>query len=400
MAAELKPYSKLSNVILASIVSLIAILAIGIYDFTLPIFTEGESGSFGIVGVIVSLVYIASFLAEIPVGLATDKFGRIKVMIAALAIIAFLAIVYFFTFSILQLAILSLLFGAIVVAFWVPSTVLIRDFSPKKITSQAQGVYLSITQIGWILAPVMAGFIALTFSDRHNFLAVAGFALLAIIFTLILLRRKETKHSRKPIKPRITLLSDSFKRYKNMHRHAISLYSLTAIVYVWIAVQWTFVPLISIMKFGFNEIGAGMLLGAMSAIEGAMFFSSSYVMDKIGKKYIVTGGFILLFAATYFAFLAHNPLVYVFSLLLAAGSISWILPGTEALLTEIAPSNILGEMSAVFDTAKDIGLMVGPIVAGFLIEIFFAPQISFLLIAIFAGSGAVISGLLFWPDKH
>src|SRR3989344_1610866 len=373
MAAELKPYSKLSNVILASIVSLIAILAIGIYDFTLPIFTEGESGSFGIVGVIVSLVYIASFLAEIPVGLATDKFGRIKVMIAALAIIAFLAIVYFFTFSILQLAILSLLFGAIVVAFWVPSTVLIRDFSPKKITSQAQGVYLSITQIGWILAPVMAGFIALTFSDRHNFLAVAGFALLAIIFTLILLRRKETKHSRKPIKPRITLLSDSFKRYKNMHRHAISLYSLTAIVYVWIAVQWTFVPLISIMKFGFNEIG---------------------------KKYIVTGGFILLFAATYFAFLAHNPLVYVFSLLLAAGSISWILPGTEALLTEIAPSNILGEMSAVFDTAKDIGLMVGPIVAGFLIEIFFAPQISFLLIAISAGSGAVISGLLFWPDKH
>ena len=257
----------------------------------------------------------------------------------------------------------------------------------------------SITQIGWILAPVIAGFVALTFSDRHNFLVVAGFALLAMVFTLILFRRKETKHSRKPIKPRITLLYDSFKRYKNMHKHAISLYSLTAIVYLWIAVQWTFVPLISITRFGFNEIGAGMLLGAMSAIEGAMFFSSSYLMDKIGKKYIVTSGFILLFTAMYFTFLAHNPLVYVFSLLVAAGSISWILPGTEALLTEIAPTNILGEMSAVFDTAKDIGLMAGPIVAGVLIEIF-VPQTPFLLIAVAAGSGAIISGLLFWPDRR
>jgi len=71
---------ELSGVFKAAIVSFIAILALGIYDFILPVFTEGQSDSFAIVGIIVSLVFVASLLSEIPIGLAVDKYGRIKII--------------------------------------------------------------------------------------------------------------------------------------------------------------------------------------------------------------------------------------------------------------------------------------------------------------------------------
>src|SRR3989337_2839403 len=105
---RLKP---LSGVFKASIVSFIAILAFAIYDFTLPIFTEGESNSFAIVGLIVSLVYVASLLSEIPLGLAVDKYGRVKTILLAMLGLGILGLAYFLTSNLILIAFLSLIFG-------------------------------------------------------------------------------------------------------------------------------------------------------------------------------------------------------------------------------------------------------------------------------------------------
>jgi len=52
-----------------------------------------------------------------------------------------------------------------------------------------------------------------------------------------------------------------------------------------------------------------------------------------------------------------------------APTTAWILPGTEAVITEIAPKEKLGEVTAVFDSSKDIGLMISPILGGVLADL-------------------------------
>jgi len=99
MAAIKKEILDLGKVFETSFLSFIAILAFGVYEFILPIFTEDRTESLAFVGIIVSLVYAASLLAEIPVGLAVDKHGRIKVLLAAMAAMGVLGLVYFFTNS-------------------------------------------------------------------------------------------------------------------------------------------------------------------------------------------------------------------------------------------------------------------------------------------------------------
>ena len=122
-------------------------------------------------------------------------------------------------------------------------------------------------------------------------------------------------------------------------------------------------------------------------------------MDKIGKRYIITAGFLVLFSSAYFMFLSTSPALFVMTALLAAASVSWILPGVEALLTEIVPANLYGEMSGVFDTSKDFGLIIGPLMAGLLATTLSNTLAPFLLVTIVAGIAALIAGWAFWPEK-
>jgi len=396
--------SAFSKVFQASIISFIAILAFGIYDFVLPIFTEERAESFAIVGIIVSLVYVASLLAEVPVGLGVDKYGRIKVLITAMTLLGLIGLAYFLTENLITLAVLSLVFGTIAVAFWIPSAVLIRDYSPHKMLSQAEGVYMSVTQLGWIFGPILAGLIATLFSDKHNFLMMSLFMFVAVGLSFIIFRGIKAKKFRRAEKghkhkSKLTLLATIFREYIGIHKHAAPLYALTLAAYIWIAVEWAFVAIASMSRFGFSEGGVGLILGAMMAVEGLLYYSSGFIMDKIGKKYIITAGFFMLFASTYFMFLAINPAVFIFAALIGAASVSWILPGTEALLTEIVPANLYGEMSGVFDTSKDFGMIFGPLLGGALATYLVNPLAPFLLVAVFAGAATLLSGWVFWPTK-
>jgi MFS family permease len=396
--------SAFSKVFEASIISFIAILALAIYDFVLPIFTEERAGSFAIVGVIISLIYVASLIAEVPVGLGVDKYGRIKVLLVSMVAMGLIGLVYFLTENLTLLAVLSLVFGIISVAFWIPSAVLIRDYSPHKMLSQAEGVYMSLTQLGWIFGPILAGLIGTVFSDKHNFLMMSLFMFVAVGLGVIIFRGIKAKNFRRAEKghkhkSKLTLLTTVFREYIGIHKHAAPLYALTLSAYIWIAVEWAFVAIAGMNYFGFSEGGVGLILGAMMAVEGLLYYSSGFMMDKIGKKYIITAGFFMLFASAYFMFLATNPAIFIFAALIGAASVSWILPGTEALLTEIVPANLYGEMSGVFDTSKDFGMIFGPLLGGALATFLVNPLAPFLLVAVFAGSATLLSGWVFWPEK-
>lgn len=394
----------LAGVFKASALSFIAILAIGIYDFILPIFTEGTGENLAVVGIIISLVYVASLLAEVPIGFAVDRFGRVKVLLISVVGLGILGIFYFLVQSIIYLAILSLVAGVVFIGFWVPSAVLVRDFSPRKMLSQSQGVYLTMSQLGWVVGPMIAGTVSIMFSDRHNFLIFSFFMFVSAIAAFTLFRGEKARRFRAlekshKHKARLTLIFDAFKDYTKLHKHSFPIYILSFSAYIWIAAEWTFVALASIEKFAFTDQMAGFLLAAMMAIEGLLYYSSGLLMDKVGCKYILTSGFLILFSSTYFMFLAPSLEIFILASLIAAGATSWILPGTEALLTKIVPVNIMGEMTSVFDTSKDLGLIIGPLTGGALATIFANSQLPFLLVTAFAGVGCILSGYIFWPEK-
>ena len=391
----IREFVVLSRIFEISIMSFIIITAFGIFDFVLPLFIEEFASSVAIIGLAVSLVYMASILSEVPVGILVDKFGRKIVLLVALLALGVIGGAYFFVGNIYIIMLLELIFGIVSVAFWVPSAVLVRDYSPKKMLGESEGVYLSISQIGWVIGPMIAGLVATRFDIRFNFLIFTGLLFASFAYGYIVLI--EQRERRRPAFIRIKALA-LFKEFYKMHEHALTLFMLSLFVHVWIGVEWVYTQLATQQVFGLSAELIGFILGGMMAAEVLLYFPSGYLMDKIGKKYLILAGFLLLFGASYFTFLSQRIEFAVFMLFLSAGAIGWILPGTEAMLTEIIPANKRGEMTGIFDTSKDIGLVLGPLIGGIMADLTFNIMTPFLLVTVVSVMG-IAFGVRFWTKR-
>ena len=378
------------RVLKISLLAFIAVTAFGVYDFTIPYFTEEISESLMIIGITVSLMYVASFFFEIPLGLAVDRFGRKKVMLASLAGLVAMGALYFFAEQIWQLMVMGFVFGTIAVAFWIPEAVLIRDYSPKKMYGLSESVYLAISQVGWIIGPIIAGIAATQLDLKYNFLLFSALVSVGIVYAGLTLERDSVRGQQRK-QAKLFALAKSFKEFIGIHKYALPLYVLSIAVNIWVGIEWVFVQIAGSNVFGLSEGAVGAVLGGMMAVEGLLYLSSGYLMDKVGAKYIMLAGFLLLFSAAYFAFLSTNAYMFVFFLLLAGGSVAWIAPGTEALATTIIPENKRGEMTGVFNSAADIGLMLGPLLGGIFGQFLGGPMIPFVYVAIVAGVAVFIS---------
>ncbi len=350
-----------------------------------------------LIGLTVSLVYFASFFAEVPIGLLVDKFGRRSIMIASLLLLACMGGVYFFVNDIVLLMILELIFGVIAVAFWVPSSVLVRDYSPKGQFGKSEGIYFTFMQGGWIVGPIIAGFIADKIEPKFAFLAFSVFVLIGAAYSHFVLVKRSPRRKGALLKDTSKLfnLLRSFKGYMRMHKHSIPLYLTSMFANIWIGIEWVFIQIASSRVFNLSEIAVGLIFAAMMTVEGSLYFTAGHIMDKVGKKFVLLAGFLLLFTSTYFVFLSTNVYMFLFFVLLGAGALAWIVPGTEAIATELIPIRKRGEMTGVFDSSKDFGLMIGPLVGGALAYAFNAPMVPFLFVAIVAAAGAMVS-LMFW----
>ncbi|HIJ98811.1 TPA: MFS transporter [archaeon] len=389
----IREFVVLSHIFEISIMSFIVITAIGIFDMIIPLYVEGFAEKVALIGLIVAMPYIASIIAEIPTGIMVDKYGRKRVLLIALFVFGLVGILYYlFANSIAILALLGMLFGVTSVAFWIGSAVLVRDYSPKEMLGESEGVYLSISSIGWIIGPMIGGIIAFYFSDQFNFLIIAALLFASFAYSFIVLVEAKIKKKRTYMRIKALKL---FREFYEMHEHALPLYLLSLFLNVWIGVEWTYTQLSLQNVFGINELIIGGVLAGMMLSETLLYFPAGYIMDKIGKRYIILAGFLLLFGASYYAFLSQTAALFVFMLFLAAGAIGWVFPGTEALLTEITPAHKRGEMTGIFDTSKDIGLVVGMLFGGVLADTTFNLMTPFLLVTVVAVLG-VIFGLKLW----
>lgn len=364
-----------------SLLAFFVVTAFGIFDFVLPFFTETFTDNMAVIGLTVALLYLGSMFAEVPVGLMVDKYGRKSVLLVAIFELAIMGSVYYFTRSLTQLMLMEFVFGVLSVAFWVPSAVLVRDYSPQKMMGKLEGFYLTLSQIGWVIGPLIGGVIGSYFGIRANFIMVTAFLVVSFVYGAIVLEKKHF-HGGKILKKVVNFVV--FKEYRRVHPFSMTLFFLCFCLNMWIGVQWVFIQLACDRMFHLPEQMIGAMFAALMLIEVLLYFPAGYFMDKIGVKYIITCGFALLTVSAVLAYLSTNPFKFFFFLMLCAGATGWIAPGVESMLTKIIGSKNVGEMTGVFDTSKDLGLVMGPLVGGIIAQICMNAKVPFILVGIMA----------------
>jgi len=137
-----------------------------------------------------SIPILAGAACQIPVGIASDRFDRRKVLIAV-TIIATLADVLFLSVAVLPPALalaMSALFGATVFAIYPIIVAHANDHAEPGSFIQVSGGLLLVFGIGSIVGPTVAGFVMTRFGASTLFAVTGAVHLSLILFALLRLR--------------------------------------------------------------------------------------------------------------------------------------------------------------------------------------------------------------------
>jgi DHA1 family multidrug resistance protein-like MFS transporter len=122
------------------------------------------------------------------------------------------------------------------------------------------------------------------------------------------------------------------------------------------------------MGFSVTEIGLLYLSYAGATAVSNVYFGERADMGR--RRYLITGGCVLGFAS--FIMLNLNPgTLTVLALLAALGMGTGISnPAAAAIIADVTSPDRRGEIFGIFNTARMMGVVVGPLVAGLTADVY------------------------------
>jgi len=354
------------TVLLFSIAIFLFCLAQGAVSAVYPSYLKSFVLKAHLVGLLAALVYIIQLPVSGPVGALSDTTGRKKLLIVSLSAFAGVEVLYFINHHLIALILLQLLAGLLMVTVFVSSEAFIRDISPPEKRGEIRSFFGTWVTAGYLIGPVIGGWIGNTYSIRIPFLLSAAFMLLSLLL-LSGLRDDRSHGNKASMRDRVSLLGP-VRRFFSLGEEICYL-SLSAIVlYFWYATKWIYAPLY-LLHLGYDLSIVGIWLGASLLPLIILQIPAGILGDRIGKDRVIMGGIIIssIFIAPLGFISSLNGLILAI-LIISSGS-AMIEPLINARITDIIPKESYGEYSGVFEGTKILGCILGPVVTGFIVEL-------------------------------
>lgn len=324
--------------------------------------------SFGVGATLVSVV-VAAFsvmrLAGAPIaGPLVDRFGERPMYVTGLLIVALSSVATAFAADYWQLLIYRGLGGIGSVMFTIASSSMVVKYSPPALRGRVSSMWGGMFLIGGISGPFIGGLLA-QIGMQVPFIAYGiGLVIAALIVAIMLGRGRNASSTNAPKLPPMRLAE------------AFALPSYRALLSVGFANGWAnmgmrtaVVPLFVSQLLSGEPWAAGAIVatGALGNVLSLQW--AGRASDRIGRRPLIMVGLLIaavglvLFAVTgalWFAFVAS--LIAGFGAGLAA-------PATQAAVADvIGRERSGGKTLATFQMSTDVGQILGPIVAGLIID--------------------------------
>ena len=351
---------------------------ITIHPLYLELFLEKAE----LVGLVAALPSLAGMAFSLHAGVLADKSGRKRLLIASFLLLSAVLFVFFLNTSLYALIGLQIAFGVAMAPAWIAGEAFIKDISPVGRRGEFRSVFGTFASAGWLTGPLIGGFLAEQFGLRTPYFFAAILFFVPVILALEL-KDDHWNENRNPEREvaveenEFFALVTEFLRQRELKVLALGTLSL----YFWYAVKWIFGPLF-LHYLGYSPFIIGLWLAISSAPYLIFQIPLGKLGDKIGKTKLICLGFVI---STIFII----PLGFLESLSSLLATIFIISLGTtlvdpliEARITDIVPRERYGAYSGIFEFAKTLGLMLGP-VGSALVVYLFDTSYSFIPTAIF-----------------
>ncbi|MDO5492038.1 MAG: MFS transporter [Nesterenkonia sp.] len=350
------------------------IVAIG-FGIVAPILPQYAS-DFGVSALAVSAVVSAFGLFRLlfaPLsGRLTRTLGESPVYVVGLLIVAasMIATAYAPTYELL-LAFRSV--GGIGSTFFtVAAMTFLARKSPPQIRGRVAGAFASAFLIGNVAGPLLGSGL-LTFGQRVPFLVYGGALIAAASIVFFMLRRSRLEDRKTKDEREVTTLRTAWAHPS--YRAALT--AAFANGWATFGMRNSIVPLFAASAFAGTgwivDSGqlAGVVLAAFAAGNVTAVLVFSRRSDVAGRRRPIILGLVIAAASTAVFGLAPHPLVLVVLSIVAGVGTGLVNPAQQAALADIVGEGRNGgQIVSTFQMVQDSGAIVGPLLAGVLVDRF------------------------------
>jgi MFS family permease len=324
--------------------------------------------SFG-VGAFASSVVVSVFaffrLVFAPAGGSLiARLGERPVYLAGLVIVAVSTGATAFAQDYWQLVLFRGLGGIGSTMFTVSAVALLVRLAPASIRARVSSAYATAFLLGGVGGPVIGGLLG-SLGLRVPFLVYAVALLIAAGIVAVFLRNA----SLRPAPGRPVLPSMSVREAWGDSAYRASVGSAFANGWANFGMRNAILPLFAIAVVGKQPWVAGMALAVFAAGNAAGLAIAGRRADRIGRKPFILSGLIISGVATAATGLAQDLMVLVIVCVVAGIGAGALNPAQQASLADVVGRERNGGPAlAAFQMSQDLGSIVGPMIAGLLVD--------------------------------
>jgi MFS family permease len=304
-------------------------------------------GSESMVGLLSSLFAFVGFLFYFLTVPIVEKYSKSGLFIFSLILSA----VFYFLFAFIEgLGLLILaVFGINFVLALRTTTfgIIIRDSSRDKQLSRNEGLVYTFLNFGWVIGPLIAGFVVANYGLNSVFFLGAGFAFLGL-FAFLFSGIRDVNIAKKIDKD---VLKNFGSFFKNKDR--VNAYILRGAVGFWWVLIYLYAPLFIVGEgLGAEWIGWFLFAVPLPLIFFDYFFAQ--LAGKVGFKKLFGFGFLSVSLIAIFAFFVDNVFGVLGLLVLAGVGMAMLEPTTEAYFFKVTNKKEENKYYGPFNTSLSV----------------------------------------------
>ena len=312
------------------------------------------------VGILFGSYAVALLLATFPVAALTDRYGCRRTMLWGLAGLMITTLVFAVSKQYWLLVLARFLQGIAGAATWLPGMALLADHFPSESRGKAMGTAFAAANLGVLIGPPLSGFL-----DQHAGPS-APFLLGAVLVGLDAAGRAfllpEVEPERGPRLPFRQLLSNPTIR---VFAGAMAMGSC-----LWALLEST-LPLDLDRRLGLSPSQIGLCFAAAALAHTFTSPLMGQLSDRIGRVKVLRMGLVLTLVLMPLPVLLPRPWMVVVAMMGLGSAASFIMsPCSPAVADQVERQGSQSFASAfsILNLAYSVGMMVGPLVGGALVQ--------------------------------
>ena len=361
-----------------ALVAFCVALGFGIVAPAVPLFALQFGVSTTAAGAVVAAFALMRLVSGLGAGRLVDRVGERVALLVGLGVVGASSAVAGLSANYPQLLVLRGIGGVGSAVFTIASTSLLLRVASAAQRGQTQSVYRGGFLLGGIIGPAFGGAV-IGISLRAPFFLYAGTLTLAALVALTMLPRREIpdqpaqvamgvgEDDAPPVAVVPTVVRTPLKTALANPAYRAALAGNFAVGFSVLGVRSTVVPLLVVRKLHLAPgwIGAAFVVAAL--VQAVLLLPAGKAVDELGRRPMLLAGGVVTAVALFGLAVVTGPatLLLAMTLFAVGGAVLGVAPA--AIVGDVVQGKG-GTAVAIWQMASDLGSVIGPLAAGFLID--------------------------------